>query len=425
MRRLINLIIVFLIISGCDLIEDFKKSDTPNLKSAEFYETGDVSYPVIAIDETQTIFGFSQYMDELFVQFPEGNKWVIKVGDNNFPASMYVEKGSLNLLLLFSDFNGNKSNVAVINQSTGTIEYFYDVEFGNISDAAIFDLSAQFFDLKSVNCTEEFLGIVEWWDTYGEAVKKMAGPVIGGIGCGMSAITAVSTGGVATPIALLSCGTFASSLAGDVVGESSDAGGALFKGGSVVGKYGEMVLKCSFANWGQCAMGVAGEIGAIANLMKYGMSKSNANKAKEYITAYQKTGGLAGNWVGEEYSVLGSTFMDQYYFGLHAGEYTQINQQSQDMYNITTETKIGFNYTVNNDNLVLNLVRVSIVSNGTVNGQTYSESFGPYSWNEFVNLGESSVPGFNSESIEHKFSIKENGKKLELNNGSVYYRVDE
>ncbi len=422
MRRLINLLSLLLIVSSCELLED---SSTPKLESAEFYETGDASYPVIAVDETQTVFGFSQSMDKLFVELPEGDKWIIEIGEDNYPSSMYVEKGSLDLLILFSEFEGNTSNVAVINQNTGETEYFYDIEFGNISKASTFDFYAQNFEQKSAHSTEDFTGIVEWWDTYGEAVKKMAGPVIGGIGCGMSAITAVGTGGVATPIAVLSCGSFASSIAGDIVGESSDAGGALFKGGSVVGKYGEMILKCSTANWGQCAMGVAGEIGAIANLMKYGKNKSNANAAKEHLNAYVETGGLAGTWVGDVKNITGGTFQDQYYFGIHSGNYTQINVQSQQALQAETMVKVNFNYSSDKNKLNLTFVRVNIESNTSMNGETFSASYGPYTWAEFLNLGEYNIQGNNSESVEYSYTLKENGTILELGNGEVYHRVDE
>lgn len=238
----------------------------PELDSAEFYETGHSAYPVIAIDETQTIFGFSETLNNVFVQLPDGDQWIIKLENDKYPSTIYVKKGLDEFLVLFSEFEGDNSSVAVINQTTQYIQNFYNIEFGGVSELKNATSLKSASELNSDN-------IETWWGTYGTAVKKMVSPVLGGIGCGMSSIAAVSSGGLATPIAVLSCGSFANSIAGDIAGESSDAGGALFKGGAMVGKYGELVLKCASASWGVCTLAIAGEIGAIKNLMDYGIPK--------------------------------------------------------------------------------------------------------------------------------------------------------
>lgn len=420
MRRILSVILLSGIVFACSLLED---DEITKLESAEFYETGDSNFPVIAIDETETIFGFSANLSKLFAQLPDGDQWLIKMGTNGYPESMYVQKDDLDLLLLFSEFNDDIGNVALINQNTNTTDYFYDIEFFNISQTSSMYALMQ-DDLKSAGEIDN--EIMSWWDTYGEAVKKMAGPVIGGIGCGMSSIAAVGSGGMATPIAVLSCGSWASSITGDIVGEESTAGGALFKGGSMVGKYGEMVLKCGTQNWGSCALAVGGEIGAIANLLKYGAQRSNATEAKNQLQAYVKTGGLAGTWQSEEIQVAGGSYSGEYYFGLNAGRYTQYASQTDAASNtsITTTTKLTFSYSTSGNTLTTTMTRVEIEASGTQGGQSYSQSFGPYTWEEFTNTVQYQNGGYTDKTSTMDFEIEDNGQKLVLANGQEFSRVN-
>ncbi len=422
MRRILTLLFLAGLLFGCSLFDSlFDEDEAPKLDSAEFYETGDSEFPVIAVDETQTIFGFSSNLDQLFVQLPEGDQWIVEMGTNGYPESMYVQKGSLDLLLLFSDFDGNNCNVAVINQGNGTTEYFYDIEFSNISKtSSLFALAKT--DLKSAAETNE--EIESWWDTYGEAMKKMVSPVLGGIGCGVSALAATGSGGIATPIAILSCGSFASSISGDVVGKTSTDGGALFKGGAVVGKYGEMVLKCGTQNWGSCALAICGEIGAINNMYKYAKEKNSTTEAENHLTAYTQSGGLAGTWTSEEISIAGGSYSAEYYFGLNAGRYSQINKQTGGGADLTTKTKVTFSYSVNKNTLTTTMTRVEMEVNGTQAGQSISQTFGPWTWEEFMQTAQYQSGGFQSSTTTVDFEIKDNGQKLELNNGQTFTRTN-
>ncbi len=423
MKRFLYLPLIFLLFSACSLFED---DTVPKLDSAEFYETGDPFWPVIAVDETATVFGFNQTLEQIYVQLPEGDEWVVKLDQNGRPTTMFVHKNDVDFLLVFSDFEGNRGNVAVINQETLETEYFYDIKFEGFSD--ISDLKSQVKthgpadrDLKSGFSGPESSDIISWWDTYGEAVKKTVGPVIGGIGCGVPAITAVGSGGMATPIAVLSCGSFASSITGDIVGESSDAGGVLFKGGSMVGKYGEMILKCSSANWGQCALGIAGGIGATANLFIYGTSRSDVDGAQEQMRNYMLTGGLAGTWVGEEENYQGTTSQAEYYFGLNAGVLTLTTSTTVENTTSSVQMKFQFNYSVEDNNrLTISYFRITIHSASTAGGETYTQDLGPYTWNEFVNLGDYN-PGNIPETSTVTFKIENNGKELTLD-GRKFYR---
>jgi len=417
MRRFISLFTLLLFVFSCSLLED---DSVPELDSAEFYETGNPDYPVLAVDETQTLFGFSQTLDHLYVKHPNNDEWFIELDENYLPESMYVVKGNTEFLLVYSEFDGDVASVAVINQESLETEYFYKIDFPGISKVKSSIIALNM--LKSgTDCTED--GIMGWWDNYGEAVTKMVGPVLGGIGCGISAITAVGSGGIATPIAILSCGSFASSIAGDIVGESSDTGGALFKGGSVVGKYGEMILKCTSANWGVCALGVAGEIGAVYNLFKYGTSRSDVATAMSQLDAFVKTGGLAGTWESEELTVSGTTNQAEYYFGLHAGVFTQKSKQTAG--NATSEIHLSLQFTFeteSNNSLAMTFKRVTINAITTANGQTNYQELGPYSWNEFVSLPQySAMSAHSTETTTINYKLHENATKLELD-GEVFTR---
>ncbi len=422
MKRIITSLFLAGLLFGCSLFDSlFEEDEAPKLDPAEFYETGDSEYPVIAVDETQTIFGFSSDLDQLYVQLSDGDQWIVEMGDNGYPQSMYVQKATMDLLLLFSEFDGNNCNVAVINQTSGTTEYFYDIEFSNISKtSSLFACAKE--DLKSAaEANEEIMG---WWETYGEAVKKMVGPVLGGIGCGVSLLAVGGSAGMATPIAVLNCSSFALSLTGDIVGEESTAGGAMFKGGAVVGKYGEMVLKCGFQNWGSCALAICGEIGAINNLYQYGKSKNNVTEAENHLTAYAQSGGLAGTWTSDEIEVAGGSYSAEYYFGLNAGRYTQISKQSGSGVNLNTKTKLTFNYSVNNNTFTTTMTRVEMEVNGTQAGQSYSESFGPWTWEEFMQTAQYQNGGFPSSTTTVDFEIKDNGQKLQLSNGQTFTRTN-
>ena len=419
MRRIFLFVILSILFTTCSL---FEEDEVEKLDSAEFYETEDSQFPVLAVDETQTIFGFSQNMDQLFVKLPDGDQWLVEINNDGFPESMFVEKGQDNFLLLFSEFDGDKCNVAIINQDNFNTQYFYDIKFSGISHTS----SVYAFlkdDLKSACETE---GIESWWETYGEAVKKTAGPVLGGIGCGVSTLAAIGSGGVAIPIAALSCGSWGTSIAGDIVGEESTAGGALFKGGTVVGKYGEMVLKCAFQNWGSCAMSVCGEAGAIANLLNYGINKSQTNEAKNHLTAYTQTGGLAGTWKTEEIQVESGSYVSEYYFGLNAGRYTQTIKQtdSNSNTNMTSVSKLDFSYSVNGNTLTTTMTRVQIDMSGTQAGQSISQSFGPYTWEEFTNTIQYQNGGYTDKTSSIKFELKDDGQTLHLENGLVLNRVN-
>ena len=424
MKRTIIYLLVLLLPGGCSLLED---DEAPKLQSAEFYESGDSQYPVIAIDETQTIFGFSENLDQLYVKLPEGDEWIMEFNYSGYPESMYIQNADFNLLLLFSEFDGDKCGVALINQNANTTEYFYDVEFSGISEKSAYIASAQEC-LKSVSEADIEIDIIGWWETYGEGVKKTIGPTIGAVGCWLSASAALTSGGILTPIAVLNCGSFASSIAGDIVGEESTAGGALFKGGAMVGKYGEMVLKCASQNWGSCTIAIGGEISAIYNLLNYGMSKSEAAEAKNMLETLVKTGGLAGNWKSEEIEAAGQTISTEYYFGLNAGRYLQHISQTAATTGVDANTTINltFNYTVSANKLTTTITRVEINIDATQGGQTVSQTVGPFTWDEFVNNYGGSLQGghFEGEITTLEYEIQEEGQKLILSDGQEFTRTN-
>ena len=411
MKRTCLFFLLSVLVAACSKNDD----KVIKLDPAEFYETGHSGFPVLAVDETGTTFGFSQTVDQIYVKLPEGDQWLIRLGSNKYPASMYVKKGSLKLLLIFSDFDGDRASVAVINQSTQATDYFYGVEFRGISKIS---------SLKSaeMGVATNAQDIESWWTVYGGSVKNMAGHVLKGIGCGVSSITAVGSGGMATPIAILSCGSFASSIFSDLVDDKSTS--MVFKSGTLVGKYGEMVLKCGLGvSWGECALAVGGEIGAVYDLMNSGLSKTNATVLKNYLNTYVSTGGLTGTWIGEEKTTMGVTSSSEYIFELVTGKFTSINKQTAG--NVTQDTRfeIQFNYTTKDKKKFTHtFTRVNIITVVKAGGETHTSTLGPYTWDEFIKSGGGASLVKYSQTTEMDYKITDNGNTLKLGNGQVYKR---
>lgn len=135
-----------------------------------------------------------------------------------------------------------------------------------------------------------------------------------------------------------------------------------------------------------------------------------------------KTGGLAGTWKASEVQIPSGTSSSEYYFGLNSGQLTININQSQGGSSINSEIEMDFNYAAENGSkLTVSMQRVTIKSTTSVNGNTYNSTQGPYTWNEFVNIGQNQT-GYTSQITEINYKLKDEGKTLEFSNGEVYSR---
>ena len=70
------------------------------------------------------------------------------------------------------------------------------------------------------------------------------------------------------------------------------------------------------------------------------------------------------------------------------------------------------------------MTRVQIDMSGTQAGQSISQSFGPYTWEEFTNTIQYQNGGYTDKTSSIKFELKDDGQTLHLENGLVLNRVN-
>ena len=104
-------------------------------------------------------------------------------------------------IFIFRNFNGNKVDIGTIDLN-GNIGILRKVETG---------YNWTSLTLKSANIS------VDWSD-----VIRVTGRIVGGVPCALSAYAALQTGGIATPLALWSCGNYFLKLSGDLLTHEGD-----------------------------------------------------------------------------------------------------------------------------------------------------------------------------------------------------------
>ena len=95
----------------------------------------------------------------------------------------------------FRNPNGTKVDIGVV-YPTGEVEILREVETGFNWDN---------LPLKSTESFEEWSDVIRW-----------TGRVVSGVPCGLAAAVAVSSGGIATPVAAWACGNYILSLSNDI-----------------------------------------------------------------------------------------------------------------------------------------------------------------------------------------------------------------
>ncbi|WP_304234854.1 hypothetical protein [Jiulongibacter sediminis] len=396
-------------------------------ETIEYYETEDEQFPLAAVDEDLVVYGFSQELDNVYVEFPNEDKWLFSFDDNHYPTNLLIESNDEKFLVLFSEFREDKCDFALVNQTTFETEYFYDAEFDGMKKAVSFFVppaGGANLRPRAIN-----VDIDEWWETYGDAVKQLGGDVVGGVFCGLSVYAAATTGGFASAVAVANCGAFASSFTAKRVGGGK---AVVIKSGSLIGKYAEAILKCAFDNKLKCIIGIGGNLYSMVDFLNFAKNNADNQEVIEVMELTHKTAGLAGNWQLFT-SVSGFDTKIIYYFGESVGRLSQRLESLTAQQYALSESTLVFEYEI----LSLSSFRfrfTTVTQNNLVRDlQENAESrldIGPISYEEFINQysGNGAQLGAISSNQEVvNFTFSENRKKMTLSTslGSVELtRVD-
>lgn len=115
----------------------------------------------------------------------------IFMDDYGYPSKLVID----DYIFSFDNFNGNKVDIALI-YPDGEVEVFREIET---------DLSWDFLVKKGTSEVDD------WSD-----VIRIASHVAGAVSCGASIAGAAASGGIAIPLAVLSCGGFVGGIAAEV-----------------------------------------------------------------------------------------------------------------------------------------------------------------------------------------------------------------
>jgi hypothetical protein len=286
------------LVNSCNLLPG-EKDDSPDGEDpiaeeslVELYETGNDSFPLLVIDNLGNTFGFSQDLDSLYLGFPNEDQWMISFDENLLPKSALIQHEGKDWLIYFSEFQSDKSNLVVVNQQTGESSFAYNVNFDGIQEAvAGLRISP---NMRPGNVELDFSS---WYNSNKTIISKMGGAVMTGVSlglCGLSIEAAVVSGGLLTAVAVLNCGSFASSFVASKV--ENKGVGVVIKSGAGVGKYAEAVLKCTALNKIECLKAVVGGVVSMGGIFYIANKAEGNKKAAEALALFEKSGGLAGRW---------------------------------------------------------------------------------------------------------------------------------
>jgi hypothetical protein len=217
---------------------------------------------------------------------------MISFDENLLPKSALIQHEGKDWLIYFSEFQSDKSNLVVVNQQTGESSFAYNVNFDGIQEAvAGLRISP---NMRPGNVELDFSS---WYNSNKTIISKMGGAVMTGVSlglCGLSIEAAVVSGGLLTAVAVLNCGSFASSFVASKV--ENKGVGVVIKSGAGVGKYAEAVLKCTALNKIECLKAVVGGVVSMGGIFYIANKVEGNKKAAEALALFEKSGGLAGRW---------------------------------------------------------------------------------------------------------------------------------
>jgi hypothetical protein len=394
-----KLILITLVILTNLKCEDDKIS-VPKLKPAEVFMTENSEYPAIAFDESGTTFAFSKDLTNTYVKLKSGEEWSVGIDPlNGRPTDMYISgMNNKNYYVVFSDFDGDRADVSIsevgtIMKSMGQLirvdllntKHLMGVEFKGISNAKPLSNYSKMMSKSSIR---------DWWDDWGDNVLNMTGHVLGGVGCGMSLVGTTITFGASGIMAGIACGSFASSIIGEVTNEKplTELG--------VAGTWSGAIVDCAKLDKKSCIMGLAGTAIGVY-LLKKDPQVMNEAQVRADLLAYRKTGGLLGTWIGETKTQTNSgngmtiktTSTESITFTANACKLSVYgvveNTYSGKTYKSNYSTEINYRYTIGEveydgdwESISISDMNFSIM-NVKVGGKMYT-------WQQYMNIAKQS-----------------------------------
>jgi len=219
-----------LFLFGCEK-DDKQNAPIPDIMVVDISGTSDWDYCVLGKQDYYFIKTSDNMVPEVVVfHSSQADKdFTIFLTSEGFPSKVMVE----GYIFLFENPNGNHIDIGVIFPD-GSIEIQRDVEtnydWGNMQ-------------LKAADEIEAWSDVIRW-----------TGRVVSGVPCGISVVAAVGSSGIATPLALWTCGNYLLSLSADIAENEFDVHNGFTE---VVNIYGnaQTALSCSSADLLECSSG--------------------------------------------------------------------------------------------------------------------------------------------------------------------------
>ncbi len=190
-QTIIMFLIMAMVLVGCNK-DDKSKPELPDISVIEISQESDWNYCVIGKSDYYYIRDNGTTPDAVFFHSSEANKDY----SINFTADGTIDKVMVDdYIFSFKNPDGNKIDIGVL-YADGTIEILRGVET---------DYDWDSYSLQNTKSIEAWSDVIRW-----------TGRVVAGVPCGITASAAVSTGGIATPIAVWACGNYVLSLSADI-----------------------------------------------------------------------------------------------------------------------------------------------------------------------------------------------------------------
>lgn len=196
-KSIVFLLFFAIILTDCG-IKEYLKPELPDINVVDISDESNWDYWVVGKKDYYYINTFRSIPEAVLFHSSEANKDYSIFFTNNGLLDKVVVDG---YIFVFNNFNGSQVDIGVINPD-GKIIVLRDVDTGYDWDS---------LTLKSISDVAGWSDVIRW-----------TGRVVAGVPCAFSAVAAISSGGIATPIALWTCGNYILSLSADIAENELD-----------------------------------------------------------------------------------------------------------------------------------------------------------------------------------------------------------
>jgi len=222
-------IVTTMVITSCKKDEK-SKPDVPDISVIDISGESEWDYCVLGTHDYYFIKTNGSVPEAVLFHSSEANKdYSVFFSYDGYLDKVVVD----NYIFSFKNPNGNKIDIGVI-YPNGDIEILREVEMEYDWDN---------YTLKSAKSIEAWSDVIRW-----------TGRIVAGVPCGISAAVAISSGGIATPIALWACGNYILSLSADITENEFEVHDGFIE---FVGVYGnaQTAISCSSGELVDCSSG--------------------------------------------------------------------------------------------------------------------------------------------------------------------------